>query len=126
MNEAIVARRYAKSLIEISEEKGKLEAVYEDMQRILQGCRNMKDLRRLLKSPLIKTDKKIYLLKTIFEEHINPVTLDFILLITHNKREAFLEEISIAFIEKYKEIKNIVTAEVKSAIPLDEPARKKS
>jgi len=53
-----VAVRYAKSLIQIANEKGQLEAVYTDMRMVLAGCKNLKDLHRLLVSPVIKTEKK--------------------------------------------------------------------
>ena len=114
-----VAVRYAKSLIELADEKGQLDTVYADMRKVLAGCRQIKDLQLLLKSPLIKTDKKIQVFKAIFKGQVCTITEEFIVLITRNRRESYLEGISEQFIIQYKEKKNIITATVTSAIALD-------
>jgi F-type H+-transporting ATPase subunit delta len=117
--------RYAKSLLELAVEKGQLDTVYADMRKVLAGCRQIKDLQVLLKSPLIKTDKKIKVFKAIFKGQVCTITEEFIILITKNRRESYLEGISEQFIIQYKEKKNIITATVTSAIGLDDAIRKK-
>ena len=39
----IVASRYAKSLLDLSVEKGQLEAVYADMLQVKEVCENSRD-----------------------------------------------------------------------------------
>jgi len=119
-----VAVRYAKSLIQIANEKGQLEAVYTDMRMVLAGCKNLKDLHRLLVSPVIKTEKKVQILKEIFSGQVNIITEQFIVLLTKKRRESYLENIAEEFISQYKDQKHIVSATVTTAIPLDETARK--
>jgi F-type H+-transporting ATPase subunit delta len=123
MSQSAVADRYAKSLIQIATEKGQLEAVYADMRMVLAGCRCLRDLHRLLVSPVVKTEKKVQVLKEIFSGQVNQITETFIILLTKKRRESYLEIIAVAFIEQYKEQKNIVVATVTTAIPLDETAR---
>ena len=60
------AVRYAKSLIELSIERNDLEAVKADMDLIHTTCVESKDLVLLLESPVVKTDKKLSILKAIF------------------------------------------------------------
>lgn len=115
---AQVASRYAKALINNALEKGKLEQVHTDMKIVLVACKKLKDFSLLLKSPLIKTDKKIKIFKEIFKEQISDVTQEFIILVTKNRREPMLEEIAAEFLEQYKVKKNIVSATVTSAIKL--------
>lgn len=124
MPETAVAARYAKSLIQIATEKGQLEAVYADMRIVLAGCRNLRDLHRLLVSPVVKTEKKVQVLKMIFAGQVNDITEQFIVLLTKKRRESYLEVIAVEFIAQYKEQKHIVTAIVTTAIPLDDAARK--
>lgn len=124
MSQTAVAIRYAQSLIQISQEKGVLDKVYDDMRMILAGCKKLKDLHSLLVSPVVKTDKKIQVLKQIFGGQVNAITEDFIVLLAKKRRESYLEIISEEFIAQYKVIKNIVTATVTTAIPLDENTRK--
>ncbi len=119
-----VAVRYAKSLIQIANEKGQLEAVYTDMRMVLAGCKNLRDLHRLLVSPVIKTEKKVQILKEIFSGQVNIITEQFIVLLTKKRRESYLENIAEEFISQYKDQKHIVSATVTTAIPLDETARK--
>lgn len=120
-----VAVRYAKSLIELADEKGQLDTVYGDMRKVLAGCRQIKDLQLLLRSPLIKTDKKIQVFKAIFKGQVCTIVEEFIILITRNRRESYLESISEQFITQYKEKKNIITAVVTSAIALDATIKSK-
>jgi F-type H+-transporting ATPase subunit delta len=118
-----VAVRYAKSLLEIAVEKKQLDTVFSDMKKVLVACRNLKDLNLILKSPLVKTDKKIFVFKTIFKDQVSLITEEFIILLTKNRREAYLEEICDEFIKQYKDKMNIITATVTSAVKLDEAIR---
>ena len=60
-----LATRYAKSLIDLSIEKGQLEEVYADMQWLQSVCKSNRDFVTLLKSPVITGDKKIKILKPL-------------------------------------------------------------
>lgn len=53
-----LATRYAKSLIDLSVERGQLDVVYGDMQYLQQVCKASRDFVNLLRSPVIKADKK--------------------------------------------------------------------
>jgi len=55
----------------------------------------------LLKSPIVKTDKKLNVLKAIFDGKIDELTMAFITLVTKKGRESVLTEIGEAFIDKY-------------------------
>ncbi len=114
-----VASRYAKSLIDTAVEKGQLEQVNLDMKMVLVACKKLKDFTLLLKSPLIKTDKKIKIFREVFKEQINHITEEFIVLVTKNRRESILEDIATEFLTQYKVKMNIVTATVTSAVKLD-------
>ncbi|MGP8217734.1 MAG: ATP synthase F1 subunit delta [Bacteroidia bacterium] len=124
MSQTAVAIRYAKSLIQIANEKGLLDTVYADMRMVLAGCKKLKDLHSLLNSPVVKTEKKVQVLKMIFNGQVCPTTESFIVLLAKKRRESYLEIIATEFISQYKEQKNIVTATVTTAVPLDEPTRK--
>lgn len=58
MNISLVAERYAKALFELALEKGVVEEVYQDSLKITDICENSKELRLLLKSPIINSGKK--------------------------------------------------------------------
>jgi len=120
-----VSARYAKSLLDLSIDKGLLEKVYLDMKLIATTCKASNDIQLLLKSPIVKSDKKLVVLNEIFNNKIEQLTLDFIRILTRKKRESFLASIADAFIEQYKEHKSILTAIVTTAQGLDDELRKK-
>lgn len=121
----IAATRYAKSLMDLATEGNNLEAVKNDMKVIAKVCAENRDFMLFLKSPVIKTDKKIEVLKSVFEGKISALTLSFLNLIASKHREAFIPHIAEAFDEQYKESKNIFTAVVTSAKGLDATTRSK-
>jgi F-type H+-transporting ATPase subunit delta len=120
-----VAARYAKSFIDLTQEQGVLELAYSDMKSIADLCKSNHDFVTFLKSPIIKTDKKQAVLKEIFAGKLNNVTDAYLQLITAKKREVYLDEISLEFINQYKEKKKILTAVVTTANGIDEVIRKK-
>ena len=119
-----VASRYAKSLIDLSLEKGQLEKVHADMKNILLTCKGSHELVLMLKSPIIKSDKKEKVLKAVFKD-VNEITREFINIIVRKKREYALEEIADAFVSQYKVHKKILTAVITTAFGLDADLRAK-
>ena len=116
--------RYAKSLLNLSEESEVLDTSYNDMVLINSICSTNKDFSNLLKTPIVKTDLKVKILKELFSNTISSLSLAFIILITNKRRENLLPEISTSFISLYKNKKNIQEVSVSTALPLDDLMRK--
>jgi F-type H+-transporting ATPase subunit delta len=123
MRESRVSHRYAKSLLDRALEKGQLEPVSEDMRLVLETIRANRDLSVLLKSPVVKTDKKQEILKAIFGGQIGVITTEFMAIITRKRREGELEGIAEAFVSQYKKHKQILTAVITTTTGLDEKLR---
>jgi F-type H+-transporting ATPase subunit delta len=121
----IVANRYAKSLMELAQETKKLDAVRQDMKLVQQICRENRDFSLFLNSPVIKTDKKIEVINTLFKGKMNDLTLQFLILTAKKHRESYVQQIAEAFDEQYKKDKNIFSAVVTSAKGLDTKTREK-
>ena len=83
------AIRYAKAILELSSETNAVDQVASDMERIVEAGNDTGDFQVFLNSPVIKTDKKISILKVLFPE-FTELTMSFIELITKNKREYLL------------------------------------
>ena len=115
-----LATRYAKSLIDLALERGELETVYNDMLFLQSVCKNSKDFVSLLKSPVIKADKKGRVLNAITEGRINTTTSSFNKLLVNKGREDVLPEIITAFIQQYKEHKGIFIVKLITAVPVSE------
>ena len=119
------ASRYAKSLLSLAIEQKELEGVNKDMNFVASTCKSSADLQLLLKSPIVKTDKKLSILSAIFAKNTGKMVSSFIELITKKKREAIIMDIAIAFGEQYNAHKNITSAKVSTAIGIDSALKDK-
>ncbi|MBI3519688.1 MAG: ATP synthase F1 subunit delta [Bacteroidetes bacterium] len=122
----IVASRYAKSLLDLSVEKGQLEAVYADMIQVRGICEASKEFITFLNSPIINSDKKIAVIKAVFEGKLNAITDGFLTIVASKRRESVIPEMAASFIEQYRSHKNILTAVVTSANGLDAATKQKA
>ncbi|WMJ72511.1 ATP synthase F1 subunit delta [Cytophagaceae bacterium ABcell3] len=124
MHESRVASRYAKSLIDFAIEKGILEEVKKDMAFFGDLCEKNHELVRVLKNPIIKSDKKKQILHILLKGRVNDVTLKFFDIVSGKGREKFLFHTSKEFLSQYRNYKGIVKAQVVSAYPITEDQRK--
>ena len=122
MRNTRVTLRYAKSLLELAVEQSQLDACKADMEAVVAACKESKDLSLLLKSPVVKTDKKVAILNEVFAS-FGTLSKSFINIITNKKREMLLEEIAERFLLVYNQHKGIESAVVTTAIPLDNDLR---
>lgn len=107
MKNTRIAHRYAKALFELASENNLLESSFNDMQLVLNVCKSNSDLRKMLSSPIIKYEKKKSIFIQLFENHINKISLAFVLIITKKRRETYIEDIAEQFITLFKEFKGI-------------------
>jgi F-type H+-transporting ATPase subunit delta len=115
-----LATRYAKSLIDLSIEKGQLENVFADMQWLQAVCKSNRDFVNMLRSPVIKADKKEKIIDAVTAGNINEITKAFTHLMIRKGRESNLPEVAAAFITQYKIKKSIYTVKLTTVTALSE------
>lgn len=120
-----IASRYAKSLLDLSIERGQLDVVKTDMEIVDHAIENSRDLRVMLASPVVNTDAKVDILNRIFKGNIGEMTMAFIVLLTNKGREKLLPEVVNSFILQVQNYRGITSAEVISAAALDANSRQK-
>jgi F-type H+-transporting ATPase subunit delta len=118
-----LATRYAKALIDLAIEKGQLETVFADMQWLNAVCKSNRDFVNVLRSPIINADVKKKIIEAVTTGRISEMTAGFNRLIITKGRESNLPEIANAFIEAYKEKKNIHTVKLTTALPVNEATK---
>ena len=119
-----VASRYAKSLLELSVEKGALEAVHQDMNRLLDLAASNREFKVMLESPVINAEKKLKVLNALFVTNVSPITLSFFNILIQKGRERALLAIAKEFHQQYNVHNGIQPAEVVTTFPIDEELRK--
>lgn len=124
MQNTRVASRYAKSLLGLAAEKGKLEQVYNDMLYLQQLNKGSREFLNLLRSPVVKADVKIKAINAVTKGKINDITIAFTTLLINKTREADLPEVITSFIQQYKKKKNINTVKLTTAVPVSDEVKK--
>lgn len=121
MSTSRIATRYSKSLIEMANTGGKLDAVKSDMEAVVAICAESTDLRNLLKNPIVKAEAKQAVLAKVFA-NTDKITQGFITYLAEKRRESELPNIASQYISSYNEMKGIASATVVSATALSDTA----
>jgi F-type H+-transporting ATPase subunit delta len=119
-----LAARYAKSLIDLANERNQVETVYNDMLYLQALCKESRDFLALMRSPVVKADKKVAIVLAVTKGKISEITDAFNRLMITKGRESYLPEISAAFIEQYNKQKDIHTVKLTTAVPVTEEVKK--
>lgn len=114
-----IASRYAKSLIELAQERGKLERVLEDVQSFQQVAKN-RDFLLMLRSPVVKADTKEKVFNQLFKGKYDEITMAFLQILLRKGRESQLAEIAKEFTHLYKVIKHVSTVKLRTASKLSD------
>lgn len=125
MKGTIIAKRYAKSLLDLSLENNNSEKVNNDMVQLSEICADSADLVSVLNNPTINAVKKTEVFTALFEGKMEKESLGFINLITENSRETLLPAIAQSFIKLFKQHNNVLDVELISTVVLDEATKSK-
>jgi F-type H+-transporting ATPase subunit delta len=94
--------------------------VYKDMQYLQQVIKQSRDFVVLMKSPVIKADKKNAILDAVSKDKVSDLTQAFNRLLVIKGRESALPEIVNAFIDQYNTIKGIHKVKLTTATEASE------
>ena len=118
MNDSKIPVRYAKALLELTEEKKITEKVYNDIL-LIDELIKLPDVRDFLLSPVISSGKKNTILLNVISRKLDEITVSFLTMVFTNKRENYLESITRDYITGVKSKRKIKTVEITTAIALD-------
>lgn len=113
-----LAGRYAKSLIDLATEQNQLQTVYADMKYLQAVCKSNADFVAVLRSPIIKEDKKSKIVEAVTTGKVSALTAAFNALLMKKGREENLPEIINAFIDHYNGINGIRKVKLTTATPI--------
>jgi len=120
-----LASRYAKSLIDLAIDKGQLDKTFSDMEWLQHVIKQSRDFANLLRSPIIKDEKKAKVIDAVIKGKVSDSTSAFVHLLIAKGRESNLQEIITSFISQYKDHKNIYSVTLTTAVPVDDELKKK-
>ncbi len=114
------AKRYAKALFELANEKNELQTIHSDLSMIYNAIQQSPDLQKALSNPTINTSKKSEIVNKIFASKVSPLTVNLLHTLASNDRLNILGDIYKAFDNFYKKQKGIINATVTTAVPLND------
>jgi F-type H+-transporting ATPase subunit delta len=124
MADSQVAHRYAKPLLELAIEQNTLDTVYQDMILLEKTCKENPEFAAVLKNPIIRGYRKMAILRKLFADKVSALTSSLFDVLARRDREYLLDDIAIAFVAQYNNIKNIQKVTLISATKLSEDLKK--
>lgn len=121
MEVGILSMRYAKAMIEYAQEKGLEDRIYQEFVTLSYCFRAQPGLREALDNPVISTKEKLALLCTAADGDGKSTRefVRFITLVLRNRREGYLQFISLMYLDLYRKLKHIGVGRLITAVPVD-------
>jgi F-type H+-transporting ATPase subunit delta len=123
MSDIKVSKRYAKALFEFAIEQKSMETIKADMDYLHQLCSVSPEFMAMLKSPVIKVNKKMQVIKAVMGTQISTTTMTFLTIIAKARRETIIPSLSLQFIVLYDELIGLKKVNIKVASELTELVR---
>lgn len=120
----LAAQRYAKALLSLSVETDQHDKIASDMRLVYNTIQDSKELRLVLKSPVLKNAQKRDCLGAIFEE-VHQDIKRLIDVLFENKRIALLPKVAQVFINLVEQANGITSATLTTALPIDKAVEEK-
>lgn len=120
MSDLTVSIRYARALFEEAERSGEVASVDEDVVFLGESLSSAPELQRLLLSPVVSSEKKAVVLKSLLADRLQPLTFRFVRLLLEKERENLLPQVVAAYRRLRDEKDGIVPATAFLAWPIDE------
>lgn len=125
MDQSAITVRYAKAFFSTAKEKKLLDVFKTDIELVFDICKNSPEFIILLESPIVRTSKKSELITSVFKGKVNQLTMNFLLLITQNKREDQIPGICRNFLDLTRKDQNIKSAVLTTASEINSDTVKK-
>ncbi|MCH5329098.1 MAG: F0F1 ATP synthase subunit delta [Coprobacter sp.] len=118
MNEGLVSRRYAKSLLKYAQDRRTAEQMYKKMKVLEESFVTHPDLEKSLHNPVLSVQDKENLLLAAVGTAAGEDFLRFIRLVIKNRRESFMRSIGLMYQKLYRELNHISLAQITTAVPV--------
>ena len=111
-----IAQPYAEAFLELSS-KGSLDSIINDLNCVSSSVSGSGELKTLLSNPLINSQTKKNVIKSVFNDKIDNNTLKFLLVLCDRGRISYLEPIVDKALELAYKAASIETVKVVSSVP---------
>lgn len=120
MQDYRINTNYAKAIFLLAGETSEQEAVAADMRLIEEVCRENRVLNAVFANPTLKPFKKAAIVKELFGPKVCRLSQLFLDFVVRKQRSINLRGISLAYLDLYRQSRNIVLSELTTAVEADE------
>lgn len=124
MNSERISIRYARALHDAAKPLNLVDNAFNDLLIVDATLSASKDLRNLIKSPIIKSHLKIKIFKEIFSNKVSEIVLNFLVLLAGKRREVLIPDIVKQFKKIYFAEKGLVEVDIYTANELNQEIKK--
>lgn len=115
-----IAERYAEALFMLGQAKGTLTQFDGDLRKAIAIIDGNPRLARALEAPYVPAQVKMNIARRMLQDRVDPVVVNFFLLLVHKGRERFSRAIAAKFQEMLEEREGVVACRLESPFPLSE------
>lgn len=118
MSDGLIPRRYAKALYKYAVENGDSQEIYELLKKLSFRYTAIDELKRAVLNPKISDEEKgAYMLKLVGGKPGSSLD-NFLLMCVRNNRAEYLQKISLAYVDLYREAHEIAHVVITTAAPM--------
>ena len=127
MEVGILSMRYAKAMIEFAKERKVEDKVYLEFASLAESFRAQSGLREVLDNPVVPAEEKLKLVCTAAGNGSDPGEefVRFVKLLLRNRRESYLQSISLMYMDFYRKLKHIGVGRLTTAVPVREETKER-
>lgn len=117
---AVVSEPYAEALMSIAQANGLEDHFGDELRGFLWLLKESGDFAGFLANPIVKPEAKKGLIRSLAGDGVNPLLVNFLLVLVDRRRIMFLESIANKYLDLLRQLRNAVLAEVTSASELND------
>jgi F-type H+-transporting ATPase subunit delta len=118
-----VAKKYSHALFMAVKDRQRLDTVYEQMADLRAYLKTDRSLLGFLHAPHVLDEDKLSLVRQTFERRLEPLLVEFLVVLVEKHRIVFLPEVIDEFARLVEAEKGIGRATVITAVPLIDTER---
>lgn len=111
---------YAKALFLLAADAQMQDQVAQDARLVNVVCSENHELNVVFSNPVIKEAKKIAIITDLFQNHVSKLTMVFLQFVVRKKRSVNLKGITTAYLDLYRESKNVILSKFTSVEAMGE------
>lgn len=119
----IVGRLYAKSILDLAEERGQADELLEEMAEVVKQLDRSPELEAFLGSPLVEEEARAKVIEDLFRGRASDLLADALQVVNRKGRLGYLRAIAQSYRTEHRELRGWVDVHVRTAVPLSPDLR---